>query len=316
METMACHLERHYYFDEINSEMKNLFIILVVFPLLNSCDVRNSEEFKELLEENEKLKLQIDSLSNTSENRFLNANKLFTEEKWEDAINAFENYVRDFSDSFYTSKAIVNLDKAKRELRNLQAENERRERLKFRAINATNPVKIDSISIRAFGFNFTNEFTFDRYDDNYHYRQAERGSKFLSFDVSIMSESKHPNLPLFYVYVFDSDRLIRISGLKGMTYEFHRWDDYGSYLGNYADYGNDFSRTRTIRFDLGEQLVEDKYKGKEIYIVMSKKEYAYRKSTRIGNPEIQYSPYSVETDIPEILDLDEFEKNFLLVQRL
>ena len=101
-----------------------------------------------------------------------------------------------------------------------------------------------------------------------------------------------------------------------MSYEFYKWKDYGTYLGNYSDYSNDFSRTKRIRFDVGEQLQVSKYIGKEIYLVVSKKEKASRQSTRIGNPEIEYSPYSIDVDIPEILDIETFEKNFILVKRL
>ena len=140
---------------------------------------------------------------------------------------------------------------------------------------------MDSVSINAYGFNFTNEFTFDRYGDRYHYRQAERGNKFLSFDITVTAYSKNPNLPLFYVYVFEKDKLIRISRLKGMSYEFYKWEDYGTYLGNSADYSNDFSRTKKVRFDVGEQLQVSKYSGKEVYLVASKKEKAWKKSTLI-----------------------------------
>lgn len=295
--------------------MKKFLLLLLLIPLV-SCDVKESKDYKALLNKNNELKTIIDSLKNTSENRFLSANNLFKSGKYKEAISAFEVYVKNYGDSYYYSKAKKNLSIAKIKLKNAEIETERRERLKFKILKEINPVKMNNLSIKAYGFNFTNEFTFDRYDDSYHYRQAERGNKFLSFDVTISSEEKNPNLPLFYIYVFDKNKLKRLSRLKGMSYEFYRWEDYGTYLGNYADYSNDFSRTKRIRFDVGEQLQITKYKGKEIYLVLSKKDYAYRNRTTIGNPEIEYSPNSVIVDIPEINDLETFEKNFILVKRL
>lgn len=295
--------------------MKNLTLFLTVFTAL-SCDVKNSEEYQSILSENTELKLIIDSLKNTSENRFNYANNLLNQGQFLEAVNAFEYYIDNYEESYYYPKAKIKLAEAQGEFKKKKREEERRARLKFKALEIQNPLKIDSISIQAYDFNFTKDFTFDRYGDRYFYRRAERGNKFLSFDVSVSSESKNPNLPLFYVYVFEEDKLVRLSGLNGMTYEFYRWDDYGSYLGNDADYGNDFSRTKKIRFDVGEQLEISKYEGKEIYLVMSKKEYAYRRSTLLGNPEIQYRPFSVDVNITEILDLETFEKNFYLVKRL
>ena len=33
-----------------------------------------------------------------------------------------------------------------------------------------------------------------------------------------------------------------------------RWDDYGSYLGNEADFNNDFTKTSTVKFKLGAEV--------------------------------------------------------------
>ena len=296
--------------------MKKIIYFTLSFTFLISCDVKETKEYKTLLNKNNELKVIIDSLENTSENRFLKANNLFKSKNYEEAIIAFEIFIKNYRDSYYYPKAKKNLSISKTRFKNIEIEKERRERLKFKIFKESNPVKIDSILIKAYGFNFTNEFTFDRYDDTYHYRKAERGNKFLSFDVTITSEKKDPNLPLFYIYVFEKNKLKRLSRLKGMSYEFYKWEDYGTYLGNYSDYSNDFSRTKRIRFDVGEQLQVSKYSGKEIYLVVSKKEKASRQSTRIGNPEIEYSPYSIDVDIPEILDIETFEKNFILVRRL
>ena len=71
-----------------------------------------------------------------------------------------------------------------------------------------------------------------------------------------------------------------------MDIEFYKWEDYGSYLGNEADYSNDFSRTQTIRFDVGYELKISDYKGKDIYLVATRKGEMFKGTDRLRNPPV------------------------------
>ena len=102
--------------------------------------------------------------------------------------------------------------------------------------------------------------------------------------------------------------------LGKLEYEFRRWKDYGSYLGNYSDYGNDFSHSSTIRFNLGLQLSEEEIKNHSIYIVLKKEGCFVRSRNTYGNPEISYKGSSCQTK--SILTLDDFDNEYTLLKRL
>lgn len=73
-----------------------------------------------------------------------------------------------------------------------------------------------------------------------------------------------------------------------LSYEFRRWKDYGSYLGNHADYGNDFAHSSTIPFNLGLQVSEEIINEHEIYLVLNRNGCFMRSSDSYGRPKVQY----------------------------
>ena len=296
---------------------KKIISISFVLFLFSCNNIKESIEYKELLSENKKLKHEIDSLKNTLENRFFLAKKLSENKNYEEAINGYKYILANYKDGYYFEKAKKNLANVKSIVLNLKKEEERKNKLKFKALNPSLTIKTDSLNLKISNLKFSNSFTFDRYSDTYHYREAERGNKYLSFNSNISAINKNPKLPIFYVYVYENSKLNLISSKRGMKYEFYRWEDYGTYLGNQADYSNDFRRSKTVRFSIGEELVIKKYKGKEVYLVLSKKNFAYKAPTRIGNPEIEYTPFTTNLDVPkEITELDEFNENFYLISKL
>lgn len=295
--------------------MKKPFLMIILI-FIQSCSVENSKEYQKLKDENSRLQLLIDSLSETSENKYLKANRYFEDKNYGLAIEEFEDYVRLYKDSPYFNKAKQKLKASKIQLKKLNLEAERKASLKFKYYSENQTVKMKSLTLKTFGYNFTNQFDFDRYDDSYHYRESERGNKYFSFDAVVSSEDKDPSLPLFYIYVLEAGNLTLISSSSGMDYEFYEWEDFGSYLGNYADYSNDFSRTKSIRFDIGEEVKVSDYKGKEVYLLLSKNNTAYR-STRIGNPEIHYTTSSSMDSPPKTITTTEtFDEHFVLIKRL
>ena len=295
--------------------MKKLILLLILI-FIQSCGIENSKKYQELKNENSRLHLLIDSLSETSENKYIKANSYFENKNYEVAIDEFEDFIKLFKKSPYYNEAVQKLKISKVQLKKINLENERKASLKFKSYSENLTASFKDLTLKTFGFNFTNQFDFDRYDDRYNYRESERGNKYLSFDVVVSSEDKDPSLPLFYIYVLDAGNLTLISSSRGMDYEFYEWEDYGSYLGNSADYSNDFSRTKSIRFDVGEEVKVSDYKGKKVYLLLSKNNSAYR-STRIGSPEIHYTKLSSMDSPPKTITTTEtFDKHFILIKRL
>src|SRR5690606_10439228 len=120
------------------------------------------------------------------------------------------------------------------------------------------------------GLNFkvSNTFTFDRYDDTYHYATAERGDKYIISNVIVSSKIKDPNLCAFAIYSLESDSSLTF--INTLEYRFQRWEDYATYLGNYQDKGNDFAYSENVKMTLGAAVSQEKLKNK-IFIISNNK---------------------------------------------
>lgn len=102
--------------------------------------------------------------------------------------------------------------------------------------------------------------------------------------------------------------------LGTLGYEFRRWEDYGSYLGNTADYGNNFSHSKTIPFNLGLELSDDQLKPNTIFVVMKNSGCFYRQKKHYGRPEVHYTQGSCQ--IKETLTIEDFDNEYVLLKKL
>ena len=59
-------------------------------------------------------------------------------------------------------------------------------------------------------------------------------------------------------------------------------------MGNDADYGNDFARTKTIRFSPGVQLVMNEFNKYPTFLMVKKSNCVERNEDRFGNPPVSY----------------------------
>ena len=118
--------------------------------------------------------------------------------------------------------------------------------------------------------------------------------------MSVTSESHDPDIPTLAVYSIKGDKM---SLESIMRIEFARWKDYGAYLGNHADYGNDFSKTSTIRFKLGAE-VSSEFTKKAYAIVLKKYNGLSRNYNRYDNPPISYRGNMM---YPQYLSVDDFK---------
>jgi len=135
-------------------------------------------------------------------------------------------------------------------------------------------------------FSFQNEFIFDRDGYQWRYRKAERDEKFLISVASITAKpnNKNPMLPVIYAYKIDSTGFLSIAKFE---YQFYKWNDYGTYLGNDYDFGNDFAYTETIRFDIGLTLNKNDVNS-TILIVASNQGKISRINNQFSTPNISY----------------------------
>lgn len=295
--------------------MKRLIILLLAGVLFGCVNNSNTAELNDLKKENQRLSAMVDSLLNTPENRYNKASKLQAQGNGTVAIDEFKQLVEYYPKSNYADMAKKEIAKIESEIKARKEEEERIKQMGFTAIKANAKIKYDYLTLNFADIQFKENYTFDSYGDRYHYRSAERGNKYLVVRASISSEVKNPSLPRILAYALKDGELKNITPL-GLTYEFRRWEDYGSYLGNNADYGNDFAHTSTINFNLGSQIEESKFKGFPIYVVMQKTKAFHRNEERFDNPPVSYK--ADDYDYKDVLtpqDLSE-SGDYVLIKRL
>lgn len=238
-------------------------------------------------------------------NRLARARELEGQNRESEAEEAFRELIARYPDSQeagVAADAIASIEQQREQAR-LEKERRRQEeeckkRLGFKVLRAATKVEVGDITFRVSSVQVRRQWVFDRYERRYHYRDAVRGSKYVVVDVRITSKEHNPVLPPIYAYRVVGDRLHHVGRLR---YEFYRWDDYGSYLGNYADYGNDFAHTETIRFSAGLQ-VTDAISLEPLFILVQKQGCFSRSYDRLDNPPTSYSGTSCQAQSPLTLE--------------
>lgn len=184
--------------------------------------------------------------------------------------------------------------------------------LGFKALRVNANFEGDGASIVLRSTSVSGQWSFDAYDNEWHYLESERGQKYVTARARVSSQRKNPLLMGLGVYVADGDRLRRI-GRFG--YRFARWRDYGSYLGNYADYRNDFAHTEHIEFSLGATVNQADIK-RPLYIVATKEGCFERSQTQFQQPPVRYVERRCAT-LADTLSIADFESGRLgILKRL
>jgi hypothetical protein len=148
----------------------------------------------------------------------------------------------------------------------------------------------------------------DNYGVQYKYNQAERGELYITCQIRVTAKSKDPTLPIFCAYSFGNGVFIPMGTFD---YNFTQWQDYGTYLGNNADFGNDFAHTATIPFNIGLAVEKSKLKS-PVYIMALKSPCVVRSEERFREPPVKYDDGSCVTG-GDITSLDQL-KNFILIK--
>ncbi|MEG3657308.1 hypothetical protein V5097_07835 [Arenibacter palladensis] len=255
---------------------------------------------------------------NTPDQRLLNAKKLSVDGNFSSARDEYEQIVTKFPNTQYSNTAVKELavlqkaiQKREVEAEKQRAEEERKKALGFKVLKPSNTVKFGDLSLNFEKVWIGKRWSFDDRGSEYSLRDATRGNQHVLVRVSISSESKNPDLPPILAYQYFDGKLILLGALR---YEFRRWKDYGSYLGNYADYGNDFAHSKKIPFNLGFETSQDNLKSGRVYVVMRKIQCFTRENKDFDRPEVEYkmgicAPKSS-------LVVSDFENDYVLIKTL
>ena len=187
-------------------------------------------------------------------------------------------------------------------------------RIKSGTIDKIKPLRFyadSDVRIKFSNFNFQKNYIHDDYGDQYRYNQAERGSIFITSRIKVSAKSKTPTLPIFCAFIDRKDSLQLIGTFK---YNFSKWEDYGTFLGNNADFNNDFAHVPTISFNIGLEVELEYLKQGPIYIFALKSPCEIRQEDRFAQPPVKYSDDNCITggNINSETDLSKF----LLIQIL
>jgi len=281
--------------------MKKILLGTVVLLILNSCQNGPSQqEYDKMKTQLEECSKENEELKNTPENRLLSAQKLETDGKLDFAETEYKELIEKFPKSEEAKIAQQFIDKIEKEREQKKIEEERKKRLGFKVLEQKSSIKQGGCKLTFSNIKLSNRWIFNRYGNEWRYIEAERGNKYLTFTLRITADSKSPNLPPIYVYQLIDGKL---QYKATAFYKFYRWEDYGSYLGNDADYGNDFARTATIRFSPGAQIVMDDYNKYPTFLMVKKSNCVYRNVEGYGSPPVSYSNANCNYDRTLTVDM-------------
>lgn len=156
-----------------------------------------------------------------------------------------------------------------------------------------------SINIKQLGQK--RQWLFDRYGYTYHYQDADKDSMFVYVDFDITTKEQEPTLPPLYAYHLDASGIALIGMLDT---RFYRWEDFATYLGNYHDSANDFSKRDTVKFTAGIQIKTDILKKGTVFVGMSKTPCMTRENERFRNPPVYYSRSACIASLQHRIDPD------------
>jgi len=295
-------------------KIKLFYASLIILVGCSNREVQLSELKTEL--EKTKIELlncstELTELKNTSENRLIQAKRFLAEEDLIKAKAEFQGIVDNFNGTKDAIKASNEIKRIEKKIAQEKMEAEKKKALGFKVLKPTNIVTYEGLRIKVEKIWKGKRWSFDDYGNKFFFRDAKRGQKHIMARITIKSQSNNPSLPSILTYQMKGGRLIYLGTLK---YRFRRWKDYGAYLGNYADYGNDFAHSESIPFNCGIEIPNNQLENGDIYVVLKKQECFFRTTTSIGNPAIKYKEGSCSPK--KVLTVEDFEKKYTLLKIL
>lgn len=287
---------------------------------LSELNKQLDEVKKQNLNINEELntcKNNYSEILNNSTQRITKARKLFYDKEYELAKKEYLEIIQKFPFSTEAKNSEEELKKIDEviskqileEKKRIELE-EKKKILGYKILKESLIKDIDYINLKFETINISNKWIFDSNGYEYYYNTAERDSKLITAKVKITSKIKEPKLPQISAYQIIDNKLTYINSFR---YEFNRWKDYGSYLGNYKDNSNDFNYTKTITFSLGVQILEKDLKNNPIFVVAKTNNCVEKSYSQYSTPKYSYYDYNCGTSKP-ILTIEDFEKDYTLIK--
>ncbi|MCO5105316.1 MAG: hypothetical protein M9919_15070 [Burkholderiaceae bacterium] len=172
----------------------------------------------------------------------------------------------------------------------------------FYALQPQKAPVINGVTVKTESLVFGARWQFNDHDNEWNYRDAERGERFVLLKAFLSSVDKDPKLPDLGLYLIEGKGMTRIGQFQ---YEFRRWSNYGTYIGLYHDYKNDFSHTQSIPFNAAAAIKNSD--SKLPFAVVATGESCHERVTKIGQPEVGYRP-APSCVAKKILNIEDFTR--------
>lgn len=285
-----------------------IFLASMLLMVLTGCGGEERRQLAEaqaqiqrFVKENEGLKRDVEQLrdevkrlSNTPERQLTKITRLVQEEKEAEALVAIEALRSEFPKAPEVARAESEIATLQSGLKAKRDAEDRAHRLGFKALTERATFSIPGLKVAVSNAQHTNQWNFDSHDDTYHYRASTRGKKYVVARVAVTAEEgiNDPMLPGFGLYKISGRVLGRIAMMR---YEFVRWSDYASYLGNDTDFKNDFAHTATVPFTIGAEVPEGSL-SEALFLIALAKGCHSRSTERFNNPPVKYGGACVEME--------------------
>lgn len=292
--------------------MQKFYLAVALFAVLTSCSSHKGpkqEDFDKLEAELTDCKKLVDELSNTPQMRLANGQRFQSANDFENAKREFSELIKKYPGSNEAIQAEALIDKIEIFEKEQKDIEDRKKALGYKSLNEVKSIKIGDINVDFNSLSTSSQWIFDNYGTKYFYRSAERGDIYIIAKVSVSSDVKNPSLPPICAYKL-IDGTLEIVGT--LNYEFARWKDYGSYLGNYVDYGNDFAHTKTINFNCGLSVSQTLIDNEPVFVVVKKMNCFVRTNNSYRNPPVSYVEGSC--GLKSKLSIDDFDEEYILVK--
>lgn len=255
-----------------------------------------------LLAEVAVLRTHVQELSLTPQLLLASVNDALATDKEAEARQASEALNKRFADSAQAKAAKTALALHEATVAAREAQTKALEARGFYALQTQSAPAVSGVTIRVESVQLGGRWQFDAHGDEWHYRDAERGERFVLMRTTLQSTAKSPELPDVAVYRIDGNKMTR---LAQMGYEFRRWSSYGTFIGLYHDFKNDFAHTSTVPFNAAASISDED--AKKPFAVVATGELCHERGSKIGQPEVVYSRrYSCSSKAD--LNVDDFAK--------
>jgi len=266
-------------------------------------------KIRRLTVENAKLKAEVvalrkrvDELSLTPSVLLAHVTEALTEDRSAEARQASKALDTRFAESSQAKAARVAIAKYDAAVKTREAQAMALEARGFYALQAQNAPTADGIRVRVESIKLGGRWTFDAHGDEWQYRDAERGEHYVLLLTTFESTEKNPNLPDVGIYRIDGKKMMR---LAQMEYEFRRWSSFGTFIGLYHDFKNDFAYTKAIPFNAAASISDED--AKKLFVVVVTGNLCHERGSKIGQPEVRYS-LSYDCASKSELNISDFTK--------